>query len=158
MSRLSPALTRVLLAACVAFGAAGCAPTLRFNQTYLTQVELKVSDKGFAALSTTGEIFDLGPIKKAEGKADKVILIKVHGTYFIAGEGFRNLWRLWQGGDDEAHYKPVDIEGAPRTGFGSPLLETAGKCAVFTWTKGSGTEKRFITTGGDVDTKGCPDA
>ena len=158
MSRLPLSRTALAACLCLGLGAAGCAPTLRFNQTYLTQVELKVSDKGFAALSTTGEIFDLSAIRKAEGKADKVLLIKVHGTYFIAGDGFRNLWRLWQGGDDEAHYKPVEIEGAPRTGFGSPLLETSGRCAVFSWTKGSGSEKRFVTTGGDVDTKGCPDA
>jgi hypothetical protein len=158
MSWLPPALSRPLLAAALAAGAAGCAPSLRFNQTYLTQVEMKVSDKGFASLSTTGESFDLGPIRTLEGKADKVVLIKVHGTYFIAGEGFKSLWRLWQGGDDLAHYKPIEIEGAPRSGFGSPFLEVSGKCAVFSWTKGSGTEKRFVTTGGDVDTKGCPDA
>ena len=107
MSRLPLSRTALAACLCLGLGAVGCAPTLRFNQTYLTQVELKVSDKGRAALSTTGEVFDLGPIKKAEGKADKVLLIKVHGTYFIAGEGFRSLWRLWQGGDDEAHYKPV---------------------------------------------------
>ena len=157
MPRPTPALLRACLAASLALPAIGCAPTLRFNQTWLTQAETKISDKGYASLSTTGETFDLGPIKKAEGKAERVIVLKVHGTYFVAGEGFRSLWRLWSGGDDEAHYKAVEIEGAPRTGFSAPLLEVAGKCAAFTWTKGSGTEKRFVTTGGDVDTKGCPD-
>ena len=153
MSRLPP----VLLALGLALGAAGCAPTLRFNQSFLTAEELKLSDKGFASLKSTGETFDLAPIRKEEGKVDKVILLKVHGTYFIAGEGFRHLWRLWPGGDDEAHYKPVDIEGAP-SAFNAPTLEPAGKCAIFSWTKGSGTEKRFVSTGGDVDPKGCPDA
>ena len=153
MTRLPPAL----LALGLALGAAACAPTLRFNQSYLTAEELKLSDKGFASIKSTGETFDLGPIRRAEGKADKIVLLKVHGTYFVAGEGFRHLYRIWPGGDDEAHYKPVDLEGVPAAGFGSPTLEPAAKCVLFTWTKGSGTEKRYVTTGGDVDAKGCPD-
>jgi hypothetical protein len=158
MSRPTPRHLGAGLTAALALALAGCAPTLRFNQTFLTPVELKVSDKGYASLSTTGETFDLSPIKKAEGNAGKALLIKVHGTYFVTGEGFHNLWRLWQGGDDEAHYKPVEIEGAPRTGFSSPQLEVSGKCLLFSWSKGASAEKRFVTTSGDVDTKGCPDA
>jgi hypothetical protein len=156
MFRLRPAHLRVCLAA-AALALAACAPTLRFNQTWLTQSEAKISDKGFASLSITGETFDLGPIRQLEGKVDKVIVMKVHGTYFLVGDGFKSVYRLWQGGDDEAHYKAVEFDGAPRS-YSSPQLEAAGKCAVITWTKGSGSEKRFITTGGDVDTKGCPDA
>ena len=91
MSKLPPAL----LALGLALGANACAPTLRFNQSFLTAEELKLSDKGFASLKSTGETFDLGPIRKAEGRADKVVLLKVHGTYFVAGEGFRFLRNPW---------------------------------------------------------------
>jgi hypothetical protein len=154
MSRLPP----VLLALGLALGAAGCAPTLRFNQSFLTAEEIRVSDRGFASLKSTGETFDFTPLRTLEGKVDRVILLKVHGTWFVTGEGFRHVYRLWPGGDDEAHYKPIEIEKSPVGGFSAPALEPAGKCALFSWTTGGGTEKRWLTAGGDVESKGCPDA
>jgi len=153
-----PKATLALFAVCLALGAAGCAPTLRFNQSYLVAEDMKVTDKGYAALKSTGETFDLTPIRTAEGRADHVTILKVHGTYFVTGEGFKNLWRLWPGGDDEVHYKPVDDVGGKSGVFSGVTLEPAEKCAHFTFTKGAMPSSVYVTTGGDVDTKRCPDA
>src|SRR6478735_3504392 len=118
---------------------AACAPTLHFNQSYLVAEELKLSSKNYASLKSTGESFDLAPIAAQEGKVERVIVLKVHGTYLLAGEGFKHLWRLWAGGKDEAKFKPVDLgENAPATGgFTAPTLEPAGKCALFKFSKGA---------------------
>lgn len=138
---------------------AGCAPTLHANQSFLTAEDLKLSEKGFASFKSTGETMDLGPIRLLEGKVDRVVVHKVHGTLFLVGEGFHSLYRLWPGGDDELHYKPVNLKLDPLPTFSSPALEAAGKCVLFSWKSAAGaTEKRYVTAGGDFDSKGCPDA
>lgn len=156
MLRSSPA---ALLAVFLGFAGLACAPTLHFNQSYLVAEELKLSTKGYASLKSTGESFDLGPIAQQEGKVEKVIVIKVHGTYLLAGEGWKHLWRLWEGGNDEAHYKPIDLgDNAPSTGgFTAPTLEPAGKCALFKYSRGATQAAMFVTAGGDVDGKKCSD-
>lgn len=156
---LMPRLLAALAAGLALVGAAGCAPTLHFNQSFLVAEELKLSSKGYASLKSTGESFDLQPIQQQEGKVERVVLLKVHGSYLVVGEGFKHLWRLWAGGRDEAKFKPVDLgELQPATGgLGSPSLEPAGKCALFKWSKGATTAQVFVTADGDVDAKRCPD-
>ena len=153
-----PKATLSLLATCLALGAAGCAPTLRFNQSFLVVEDLKISDKGFASLKSTGESFDLSPIRAAEGRADRVIVLKVHGTFLLTGEGFKNLWRLWPAGSDQIHYAAIDDAKAPKGGYSGVSLEPAGKCALFTFTKNGAPTTLYVTAGGDVDSKRCPDA
>lgn len=148
------------LAVCLALGgAAACAPTLHFNQSFLVAEELKLSSKNYASLKSTGESFNLQPILAQEGKTEKVVLLKVHGTYLVAGEGFKKLWRLWAGGRDEAKFKPIDLEAnAPGvSGFANPTLEPAGKCALFKYSKGASQAQVFVTADGDVDAKRCSD-
>ena len=153
-----PRSTLALLAL-AALGAAGCAPTLHFNQSYLVSEELKLSSKNYASLKSTGESFDLAPIAAQEGKVERVIVLKVHGTYLLAGEGFKHLWRLWAGGTDEAKFKPVDLgENAPAaSGLTAPTLEPAGKCALLKFSKGATQTQLYVTAGGDVDAKRCSD-
>jgi hypothetical protein len=153
-----PKATLALLATCLALGAAGCAPTLRFNQSFLVAEDMKISDKGYGSLKSTGESFDLSPIRKAEGRADRVIVLKVHGTFLITGEGFKKLWRLWPAGEDEIHYEAIDDVKAPASGFTGVALEPAGKCALFTFSKNGAPTQVFVTAGGDIDAKRCPDA
>jgi len=155
-----PKATLLLLASCLALGAAGCAPTLRFNQSFLVAEDMKITDKGYASLQSTGESFDLSPIRQVEGKssADHVIIFKVHGSYFITGEGFKNLWRLWPSGTDEIHYKPVDDLVAPKGGFTGVALAPDGKCALFTFNKSGVPTQVHVSSGGDIDAKRCPDA
>ncbi len=150
--------TIALFVTCLALGAAGCAPTLRFNQSFLVADDMKISDKGYASLKSTGESFDLSPIRAAEGRVDHVVVFKVHGSYLLVGEGFKHLWRLWPGGQDEVHYQAVDDITAPGSGFSGVALEPAGKCVRFTFTKGASQSQWFVTSGGDHDAKACPDA
>jgi len=153
-----PKAPLALLATCLALGAAGCAPTLRFNQSFLVADDMKISEKGYGSLRSTGESFDLSAIRAAEGRADRVTVLKVHGTYFLVGEGFKNLWRLWPGGTDEVHYKAVGDVKAPSNGFSGVALEPAGKCARFTFNKSGSPVQWFVTASGDADAKACPDA
>ena len=149
------------LFAFAALNAAACAPTLHFNQSFLAAEDMRVSDKGFASLQSTGESFDLTPILKAEGRAARVIVLKLHGSYLLTGEGFKNLWRLWPAGNDEIHFKPIDDAQAPKGSvFSGPALAPAagGKCAVFSFTRNGAPTQLFVTAGGDVDAKRCPDA
>jgi len=150
--------TLSFLASCLALSAAGCAPTLRFNQSFLASEDLRISDKGYASLKSTGESFDLGPIRAAEGRVDRVVILKVHGTFLLTGEGFKHLWRLFPAGGDEIHYKTIDDAQAPKTGFSGVALDPSGKCALFTFTKNGAPTQLYVTAGGDVDSKRCPDA
>jgi hypothetical protein len=143
-----------LLATGLAAGALGCAPKLYFDQTFRYREELKVTEKGYASLSSA-ETFDLGPIRKLEAKFDRVQITKLHGSFFLVADGFKNLWRLWADGTDAAAYKKVDL-GLTRP-LESPTLEVAEKCVVLGFTSGGVAEKRWITAGGKVDKKGCPD-
>ena len=136
----------------LALFAAACAPTLATNQTFLASEELKLAPTGHAALKTTGEDFDLSPIKAQEKSADRVSVLKVHGAYFVLGEGFQHAWRLWPAGRDEVHYKPLDLSPGPQ-GFAGASLETSGNCALLKW---SG-KQAFITSDGDVNADKCGD-
>lgn len=105
---LKASLSRTLLALSVTCLCA-CAPTLFYNQTFLVSEDLKLGQNGYASLPNTGETVDLSPIKAQEKSADRVHYLKVHGASFVVGEGFKQVWRLWSGGIDQAHYKPVKL-------------------------------------------------
>src|SRR5258706_602548 len=94
---------------------AACAPTLTFNQSFLVPEELKLAPNGYASLKSTGESFDLGPIKAQETKTDRVEILKVHGTYVLVGDGYKKVWTLWPAGKDLYHFEPLKLEpGAGR--------------------------------------------
>src|SRR5947209_20008803 len=74
----------------LALFATACAPSLAFNQTFLTPEEVKLAPNGYASLRTTGESFDLGPIKAQEKVGDRLGILKVHGAYILVGDGFQH--------------------------------------------------------------------
>jgi hypothetical protein len=141
---------RFQLALLLAVFALGCAPKLRFNQSFLVSEELKVARGGFVSLKSTGESFDLGPITRLEPKAERVVVIKLHGSYLLTGDGFHHLYRLWPRGTDEAAYEPVELEPGP-DGFVSPTLEISGDCALVRWEQ----RQAFVNAEGDVDANKC---
>ena len=131
-----------------------CAPTLTFNQSFLVPEELKLAGNGYASLKSTGESFDLSPIKAAEKSGDRLQILKVHGAYVLVGDGFQHAWRLWPAGKDEMHYKPLDL--APGgSGFSGATLEASGNCALLKWQKGGKPAQTFVNSDGDVDEKKC---
>lgn len=134
--------------------ALGCAPKLYFNHSFLVPEELKVTRSGYVSLKSTGESFDFAPIKAQEPRAgERLLLVKVHGTYLVVGDGFRHVWRMWPAGADQAKYKPVgDLDAGPE-GFASPTLEVSGKCGLVRWEE----RQAFVTADGDVDEKKCPE-
>jgi hypothetical protein len=133
--------------------AAGCAPKLYFNQTFLVSEELKVTRTGYVSLKSTGEVFDLSPIRNQEpGAGDRILLAKVHGTYLVVGDGFRRPWRLWPVGGDAAKFEPIDLDPGAG-GFQAPTLEMSGDCALLRWQD----RQAFVNADGDVDEKRCPE-
>src|SRR5436309_15987080 len=109
-------LTRPLALAALVL--AGCAPSLTFNQTFLVPEDVKLAPNGYASLKSTGESFDLSPIKAQEKSAERIQIIKVHGAYVLVGDGFQRAWRLWPDGKDEMHYQPLDLSPGAK-GFAS---------------------------------------
>jgi len=153
-------LRTLVLCALAAAPGMGCAPTLFFNRSFLTAEELKLNKDGYASLKSTGETFDLGPIKALEAAAgDRVLVLEVHGTYLLVGDNFKRVWRLWHGGTDKAKFEALDkpLSGIPGGGFSSPTLEPSGKCALMKWKKGTQEGQAFINADGDVDEKKCPE-
>lgn len=141
--------------AILALALAACAPTLIANQSFLVPEELKLAPSGYASLKSTGETFDLGPIKKEEPKTDRIQILKVHGTYVLVGEGFHHAWEMWPGGKDEMHYKPLKLEPGAQ-GFSGATLETSGNCALLKWQKGVSPAQAYVNADGDVNDKNCP--
>jgi hypothetical protein len=139
----------------LALALAACAPTLISNQSFLVPEELKLAPNGYASLKSTGESFDLGPIKSQETKTDRIQILKVHGTYVLVGDGFQHLWTLWPGGKDEMHYKPLKLDPGTR-GFSGATLEASGNCALLKWQKGGSPAQSFVNADGDVNEKNCP--
>jgi hypothetical protein len=153
------ARTTLALFALATLSGLACTPTLFMNRSFLTPEELKLGPTGYASLKSTGETFDLTPIKAQEPTmGDRVLVLEVHGSYLLVGEGWRKVWRVWPAGKDEAKYKAVDL-GAGPTGasFKSPSLELSGKCALVKWQQGAAQAQAFITGDGDVDAKKCGD-
>jgi hypothetical protein len=141
--------------AILALALTACAPTLIANQSALVPEELKLAPNGYASLKSTGESFDLGPIKSQEGRTDRIQILKTHGRFVLVGDGFHKAWTLWPGGKDEMHYKPLKLDPGPQ-GFSQPVLEASGNCALLKWQKGVSPAQAFVNADGDVNDKNCP--
>lgn len=139
----------------VALALTACAPALIANQSFLVPEELKLAPNGYASLKSTGETFDLSPVKTQEAKTDRIQILKVHGSYILVGDGFRHAWTLWPGGKDEMHYKPLGLEPGAK-GFAGVALETSGNCALLKWQKGASPAQAYVNADGDVNEKNCP--
>ena len=134
---------------------AACAPALTFNQSFLVPEDLKVAPNGYASLKSTGESFDLSPIRAQETKTDRIQILKIHGTYVLVGDGYKRAWALWSGGKDEYHYKAVKLEPGPQ-GFSGAVLEASGNCALLKWQKGASPAQAYVNSDGDANDKSCP--
>jgi hypothetical protein len=139
----------------LAIALTACAPTLAANQSFLVPEELKLAPNGYASLKSTGESFDLGPIKKEETRVSQVEVIKIHGTFVLVGDGFHKVWTLWPGGKDELHYQPAKLEPGPQ-GFAQPTLEISGNCALLKWQKGASPAQAYVNADGAANEKSCP--
>jgi hypothetical protein len=143
-----------VLAACLT--TAGCAPRTYINQSFLSSEDLKIGQTGLVSLKSTGETIDVSGIKAIEPDAKGVVIIKVHGSYIITGDGFQKVWRLWPlGAKDKAAYEPVKIDPPPGQ-LKTPTLEKSGSCALLKWIATEGEKQLYITGCGKVsDEKAC---
>jgi hypothetical protein len=150
-----PFLTALALAAFVA----GCASTMSFNQSFLASEDLKIAQKGFVSLKSTGETFDFSGIREAEpGARGNVVLMKVHGTFIATGDGFTHVYKIWPAcGRDKAKYKFIKLDPGSPQGFRAPQLTMAGNCALLKWENEAGTRQAFIDADGDADETKCDD-
>ena len=142
--------------ACALICAAGCAPTLTFNRSYLVSEEVKVAQDGYGSIKSTGETFNLGPIRALEKPVDHVQLIETHGSWLLVGDGYQKLWRLWPAGGDSAHYEAVELVSG-RRGFAGPQLSQSGNCALIKWTRDGAPAQAFVTSGGSANETRCSD-
>jgi len=147
-------MARPNLAWTCALALGGCTPTLLFNQTFLVSEDLKVTSSGYVSLKSTGETFDLSPIRAIERGGDRVVLAKVHGTFIVTGDGFRKLWRVWPAGRDQAKYKAVEYDPGP-DGIRGPAMEIAGNCVVVHWDRLGNPGTVYVTADGDADETKC---
>ncbi len=156
MSRTALSLALLALAP---LSGMGCTPTLFMNRSFLVPEELKLSSTGYASLKSTGETFDLTPIKAQESRmGERVQVLEVHGSYVLIGDGWKKAWRIWPAGKDEAKYKAVGLEAGPAGSlFQAPTLEASGKCALLKWQGRAGPAQAYITADGDADAKKCGD-
>lgn len=141
--------------AVVALVLTACAPALTFNQSFLVPEDLRIAPNGYASLKSTGESFDLGPIRSQETKTDRIQILKVHGTYVLVGDGYQHAWEMWSGGKDEMHFKPLKLEPGAQ-GFTGAVLEASGNCALLKWQKGASPAQAYVNADGDTDDKRCP--
>jgi hypothetical protein len=139
----------------IALALSACAPALIANQSFLVSEELKLAPNGYASLKSTGESFDLGPIKSQETKSERIQILKVHGSYVLVGDGFRRAWTLSPGGKDEMHYRPLKLEPGAQ-GFSAAQLEPSGNCALLKWQKGASPAQAYVNADGDFNDKNCP--
>jgi hypothetical protein len=136
----------------------GCTPTLFMNRSFLVPEDVKLSNTGYASLKSTGETFDLTPIKAQEpAMGERVLVLEAHGTYVLVGDGWKKVWRVWPSGKDEAKYKALGLLPGNPAGFKSPALEASGKCALLKWDKTTGQGQAFITADGDFNEQKCGD-
>lgn len=150
----------VLVTAVLAFiaAAAGCASTMTFNQSFLASEDLKIAQKGFVSLKSTGETFDFSGIRDAEPNAKNVVILKVHGTFLVVGDAFMHVYKIWPAcGKDKAKYKAIKLEPGSPQGFRAPSLTTTGNCALLKWENDSGTRQAFIDRDGDANEIKCED-
>jgi hypothetical protein len=148
-------MSQLLKVAVIAAAAAACAPTLTANQSFLVPEELRIAPNGYASLKSTGESFDLTPIKSQETRTDRVEVLKVHGSIVLAAEGWKHAWILTPGGKDEMHYKPLSL-ALGGAAFNQPSLETSGNCALLKWQRGASPAQAYVNADGDVNDKNCP--
>lgn len=146
---------RLTLACVTALALGACTPKLLFNQTFLVSEDLRVTSAGYVSLKSTGETFDISPIRLIEGgRGERVVIAKVHGSFILTGDGFHKLWRLWPVGRDAAKYKALDYDPGP-DGFRGAALEIVGKCVVVHWDRGGNAATLHVTGDGDVDENKC---
>jgi hypothetical protein len=156
---VSRKLSLACRAAALALSGTACTPTLFMNRSFLVPEELKLTQTGYASLKSTGETFDLTPIKAREPSVgDRVLVLEVRGSYLIVGDGWKRVWRVWPSGKDEAKFKPVELAADPKAEgatFKAPQLEASGKCGLVTWQRGAGQGKAFINADGDANEQKC---
>jgi hypothetical protein len=135
---------------------AGCASKTFFNQSFLTSEELKLSaNSGYVSLKSTGETMDLSGIRTAEPGAKNIVIIKVHGTFIVTGDGFRKVWKLWPAcGKDAARYSAIKVEPAP-VEIKKPVMEKSGECALVKWDEDAGPRQVYINSKGTVSPEKC---
>lgn len=139
----------------------GCAAvTVPWKGSYRAVDETPLTEGTLVALDT-GETFDLNEIMKLEGnkRPDKVLVLKTHGVYAVAADGWKNLWLMQHNAKDEADGDNVQLEvgpeGATETKFRAGV---ASLCGTLLYKGTGGADKKvFIGRKGKTSFTECPD-
>ncbi len=137
---------------------AGCLPKVYFNQSFSSPEKVPVTKDGYIALPN-GENFDGSLILETEKMTPKdVAIVKIHGTYLVAADGFRNLWAVFPVSGDKAKVKRVSFLKENET-FSNTAFEVSSqtRCVIFRFSAESGARTIFVDKDGDVEEKKCDD-
>lgn len=146
------------LIVCVVFLFIGCLPKVYFNQSFSSPEKVPVTKDGYIALPN-GENFDGSLIFETERMTPKDInIVKIHGTYLVVADGFRNLWAIFPVSGDKAKLKRIsflkDNETLLTTAF---EVSSQTRCAIFKFSTENTSKSLFVDRDGDVDERKCDD-
>lgn len=86
-----------------------CLPKTYFNQSFSSSERLPVTADGYVALPS-GESLDASIILQTEKITPKEIhIVKVHGTFLLAADGFKNVWAIFPVSDDKGKVKMLSV-------------------------------------------------
>lgn len=139
-------------------GITACLPKVYFNQSFSSPEKVPVTKDGYIALPN-GENFDGSLIFEEEKITPRDInIVKVHGTFLIASDGFRNIWALFPVSGDKGKLKRISFLKENEK-FSNPQFEVSSntRCVILKYETEQGVKSVFIDNDGDVDEKRCDD-
>ncbi|MGB9599438.1 MAG: hypothetical protein ACP5KG_08475 [Myxococcota bacterium] len=139
-------------------GLLACLPKVYFNQSFSSQERLPITKDGYIALPD-GESFDASLILEEEKITPRDIsIIKVHGTFLIVSDGFKNLWAIFPTSGDKGKVKRISFLKENEK-FSNPQFEVSSKtrCIILKFDTEEGQKAVFIDKDGDVEEKRCDD-
>jgi hypothetical protein len=136
----------------------GCLPKVYFNQSFTSAERLPITKDGYIALPS-GENFDGSLILETEKTDPKeIVLIKIHGTYLLTAEGFKNIWAIFPTSGDKAKIKRISLMKENES-LRDPKFEVSSqtRCVILKYIAGDEPRSVFIDSDGDIDEKKCDD-
>ncbi len=142
----------------VVLGLVSCLPKVYFNQSFSASEKVPVTKDMYIALPD-GENFDGSLIFMTEKVTPRDInIIKVHGTFLVVGDGFKNLWAIFPVSGDRAKVKRISFLKENEV-FSNPVFEVSSqsRCVILKYYVEDISKSVFVDKDGDVEEKKCDD-
>ncbi len=135
-----------------------CLPKTYFNQSFSSSEKVPITTDGYIALPS-GEAFDASIILNEEKTTPKDInIVKVHGTYILAADGFRNIWAIFPASGDKGKVKRLTLlKENERLSDVQFEVSSKSRCVIMKFQTDGSPHSVFIDRDGDIDEKRCDD-